>query len=91
MTTQSCSGDDDFIIPTISMLEFDTTKQLIVNMINRNNMLFARYSNQQNIERPHGGSIPSHAVINHDSEAADRILFVDYFADNPRYNDYMFP
>ena len=90
MTTESSSDDDDFIIPTISMPEFDSTEQLIVNTINRNNMLIGRYSAQQNIERPRGGSIPGHAVINRGREAADRILFADYFADNPRYNDGMF-
>ena len=90
MTTESSSDDDDFIIPTISMPEFDAIEQLIVNTINRNNMLIGRYSAQQNIERPRDGSILGHAVINRDREAADRILFADYFADNPRYNDGMF-
>ena len=52
MTTQSSSKDDDFVIPTISMPEFDATKQLIVYIINRNNMFITRYFNQLNIECP---------------------------------------
>ena len=70
MTTESSSDDDDFIIPTISMPEFDAIEQLIVNTINRNNMLIGRYSNQQNIERPGGGSILGHAFINRNREVA---------------------
>ena len=65
------------------MLEFDATEQLIVNTINRN-------FNQQNIECPCGGSILVHVVLDRDREATDRILFVDYFVDNPQYNHGMF-
>ena len=90
MTIETSSDDDDFIIPTISMPEFDATEQLIANTINRHNMLITRYFNQQNIERPRGGSISGRAVINRDREAADRILFADYFVDNHQYNDGMF-
>ncbi|KAK3218800.1 hypothetical protein Dsin_012770 [Dipteronia sinensis] len=38
----------------------------------------------------HGGSIPSHIVINRDQESTNRSLFNDYFTKNPRYNDQMF-
>ncbi|KAK3184825.1 hypothetical protein Dsin_032111 [Dipteronia sinensis] len=35
-------------------------------------------------------NIGGHIVINRDRESADRNLFNDYFAKNPRYNDQMF-
>ncbi|KAK2640823.1 hypothetical protein Ddye_022586 [Dipteronia dyeriana] len=50
----------------------------------------AQYLNQQNNPVRRGGSIPSHIVINRDRKSADRRLFYDYFAENPRYNDQMF-
>ena len=81
----SSSSDDDYTIPTIDMEEFDISHKLILNLIHRNN----NPSNQQNIQPIHGGSIPGHVVINRDREAADRILFDDYFAENPRFNDGM--
>ena len=37
-----------------------------------------------------GGSVLGHIVINRDREIEDHNLFVDYFAENPRYADNMF-
>ena len=79
----SSSDDDDYTISTIDLEEFDISHQLILNLIHRNN----NPSIQQNIQPIHGGSIPGHVVINRDREAADRILFDDYFAEIPRFND----
>ena len=57
---------------------------------NSTNTLITEYLNQQANVVIHGGSIPSHIVVNHDWEAADWCLFNDYFADNPRYDEWMF-
>ncbi|XP_075499908.1 uncharacterized protein LOC142538477 [Primulina tabacum] len=48
------------------------------------------YIIHQEQEVTHGGSIPGHIVIHRDRKIADRNLFNDYFADNPRYNEAMF-
>ena len=53
-------------------------------------MILANYFNQQNNRVTHDGSILGHVVINRDRETANHNLFVDYFADNPRYGDDMF-
>ncbi|KAL5579011.1 hypothetical protein UlMin_011453 [Ulmus minor] len=65
-------------------------QQVIIRMRANNNLLLAHYLNQQNNQGIRRGSIPGHVVINRDWENADHNLFNDYFADNPRFNDFMF-
>lgn len=38
----------------------------------------------------HGGSVPSHVVINQDRAAAEQRLYNDYFSDTPIYNEAIF-
>ncbi|XP_071724426.1 protein RGF1 INDUCIBLE TRANSCRIPTION FACTOR 1-like [Rutidosis leptorrhynchoides] len=44
----------------------------------------------ENSQVAHGGSIPSHRVIDCDREGAAPTLWNDYFSENPRYNEPMF-
>ena len=82
---QSSSLDDE---ETNRLLEeWESSDAIIQQAINQNNMVIAYYVNQMDNQVIHGGSVPGHIVINHDRETADRNLFNDYFADNPRYND----
>ena len=73
-----------------NIAEINATEEVIRHAISNRNMILANYFNQQNNRVIHGGSIPGHVVINRDRETAYHNLFVDYFADNPRYGDDMF-
>ncbi|XP_075475704.1 uncharacterized protein LOC142509858 [Primulina tabacum] len=68
----------------------DNTRNAILNIVSQDQQLVATYIIHQEQEVTHGGSIPGHIVIHRDREIADRNLFNDYFADNPRYNEAMF-
>ncbi|XP_043804531.1 uncharacterized protein LOC122721326 [Manihot esculenta] len=54
----------------------------------RNKMVLQQIQDQHRVSR--GGSVLDHLVINRDRESADCNLFLDYFLDNPRFNDVMF-
>ena len=73
-----------------NIAEINATEEVIYHAISNENMILANYFNQQNNRVTHDGSILGHVVINRDRETANHNLFVDYFADNPRYGDDMF-
>ncbi|XP_062086372.1 uncharacterized protein LOC133792481 [Humulus lupulus] len=75
----SSSSDDDY---------YDDIEMQVVGQITANNN-FCIAQHQKN-KGSHRGSIPGHIVINRDRESADRNLFNDYFAENPRFTDLMF-
>ncbi|XP_062080921.1 uncharacterized protein LOC133785721 [Humulus lupulus] len=79
LSSSSSSSDDDYY----DDLENQVACQIIVN----NNFCITQHLNNDGSRR---GSIPGHIVINRDRENADRNLFNDYFAENPRFNDSMF-
>ncbi|XP_020272717.1 uncharacterized protein LOC109847898 [Asparagus officinalis] len=87
LSSSSSSDDDNFLSNIIA--EIDETKEVICEYIN-NNMIIANNLRQQNYQPIHGGSIPGHAVTNHDRETAHQNLVIDYFADNPRFGEDMF-
>ena len=65
----------------------DLEKQVVCQITAYNNFCIAQH---QNNEGSHRGSIHGHIVINRDRESADRNLFNDYFAENPRFPASMF-
>ncbi|XP_020262415.1 uncharacterized protein LOC109838376 [Asparagus officinalis] len=69
--------------------EIDETEEVIREYINKN-IILANNLRQQNYQPIHGGSIPSHAVINRDRETAHQNFTIDYFADNPCFGEDMF-
>ena len=87
-STSSSDDDDNLVMKNIA--EINATEEVIRHAISNRNMILANYFNQQNNRVIHGGSIPAHVVINRDRETVDHNLFVNYFADNPRYGDDMF-
>ncbi|KAL5576009.1 hypothetical protein UlMin_017708 [Ulmus minor] len=89
-SSSSDSENDDEVRFLNHLQGFDTQAEVITRMCDNNNRLWAHYIAQQNNQVTHGGSIPGHIVINRDRENADRNLFTDYFAENPRYPDSMF-
>ncbi|KAL5546655.1 hypothetical protein UlMin_006342 [Ulmus minor] len=89
-SSSSDSENDDEVRFLNHLQEFDTQAEVITRMCDNNNRLWAHYIAHQNNQVTHGGSIPGHIVINRDRENADRNLFTDYFAENPRYPDSMF-
>ncbi|XP_062100905.1 uncharacterized protein LOC133806834 [Humulus lupulus] len=78
-SSSSSSDDDDYYD--------DLEKQVVCQITANNNFCIAQY---QNNEESHRGSIPGHIVVNRDRENADRNLFNDYFAENPRFSASMF-
>ncbi|XP_062113995.1 uncharacterized protein LOC133825007 [Humulus lupulus] len=78
-SSSSSSDDDDYYD--------DLEKQVVCQITANNNFCIAQY---QNNEESHKGSIPGHIVVNRDRENADRNLFNDYFAENPRFSASMF-
>ncbi|PON78953.1 hypothetical protein PanWU01x14_014540, partial [Parasponia andersonii] len=62
----SPSSDDDKLSLMKEMVVTDLLEEEISHVISRNNMTLASYFNQQNIQVMHGGSIPSHVVIDCD-------------------------
>ena len=89
-STTSSSDDDDDLSVTTNITDIEASEEAIYRAISNNNMILASYFNQQNNQVTHGGSIPGHVMIYRDREIADRSLFDDYFAENPRYSDAMF-
>ncbi|XP_062088797.1 uncharacterized protein LOC133795360 [Humulus lupulus] len=76
LASSSSSDDDDDYYD-------DLEKQVECQITANNNFCIAQH---QNNEGSHKGSIPSHIVVNRDRENADRNLFNDYFAENPRFS-----
>ncbi|XP_062099075.1 uncharacterized protein LOC133804991 [Humulus lupulus] len=75
----SSSSDDDY---------YDDIEMQVVGQITaNNNFCVAQHQKTKGSRR---GSIPGHIVINRDRESANRNLFNDYFAENPRFTDLMF-
>ncbi|KAK3198960.1 hypothetical protein Dsin_022375 [Dipteronia sinensis] len=71
--------------------EMDEVEALLHQLYTKNNLLVAQCLNKQNYQpRRRGGAVHGHRVINRDREGAQRNLWNDYFADNPRYNDVIF-
>ena len=89
LSSTSSSDDDDNLVMN-NIAEMNATEKILCHAISSRNMILANYLIQQNNEVIHGGSVPSHIVINRDREIANHNLFVDYFAENPRYADNMF-
>ncbi|KAM6575620.1 hypothetical protein CsatA_023947 [Cannabis sativa] len=77
--SSSSSSDDEYY----DDIEVQVVGQITAN----NNFCIAQLQKNQCSRR---GSIPGHIVINRDRENADRNLFNDYFAENPRFTDLMF-
>ena len=86
--SSTSSDDENVFVNALSIAQ--EQEEMIIQQIAHNNMMIARYLASQNQQVVHVGSIPGHIVINRDREAADRNLFEDYFAENPRYNGTMF-
>ena len=78
--SSSSSSDDDEYYNDIEM-------QVVGQITAYNNFCIAQHQKNKGSRR---GSIPSHIVINRDRKSADRNLFNDYFAENPRFTDSMF-
>ncbi|XP_062118443.1 uncharacterized protein LOC133832071 [Humulus lupulus] len=74
-SSSSLDDDDDYYD--------DLEKQVVCQITTNNNFCIAQH---QNNEGSHRGSIPCHIVVNRDRENADRNLFNDYFAENPRFS-----
>ncbi|KAK3192949.1 hypothetical protein Dsin_024259 [Dipteronia sinensis] len=90
LSSSSSSSSDDEEDQIIANLEAIDAKQKVLLAQHGNiQRVIAQYLNQQNNPVIRGGSIPGHIVINRDRKSADRRLFYDYFAENPRYNDQM--
>ncbi|XP_021629566.1 putative nuclease HARBI1 [Manihot esculenta] len=83
--SSSSSDIDDYISDDN---EFVVETQAVHQQFLRNKIVLQQIQDQHRVSR--GGSVVSHVVINRDREAADRNLFLDYFSDNPRFNDVMF-
>ncbi|XP_073021216.1 uncharacterized protein [Primulina eburnea] len=87
----SSSSSDEFDSHVQDQFEsINETENLLGSLATNNTNLAASYAEQHEVEVKHGGTIPGHIVIPRDRELADRNLFNDYFADNPRYNEAMF-
>ncbi|KAI3470808.1 hypothetical protein Pfo_027471 [Paulownia fortunei] len=90
-STSSSSTDSDTNAQIMLELQaIDVEQETLFRMSSNTSLILAHYLIQQNNQHIHGGSIPGHIVINHEQEKADRNLFNDYFAENPRYNEAMF-
>ena len=85
----STSSDDENALVN-ALMAIEDEEEAIIQAIANNNMMIIHYMYDQNQQVIHGGSIPGHIVINRDRAAADRNLFADYFAENPRFNEVMF-
>ncbi|XP_059315422.1 uncharacterized protein LOC132066037 [Lycium ferocissimum] len=90
----SNNNDENSSSSSSSSLDLDDTiaeeQQVILQNIRMNNYMLQYLQEYQNNEVFRIGSVPGHLVINREREAADNNLFLDYFSDNPRYNDGMF-
>ena len=84
-SSSSSSDIDDYISDDN---EFVVETQVVHQQFLRNKMILQQIQDQHRVSR--GGSVLGHVVINRDREAVDRNLFLDYFSDNPRFNDVMF-
>ena len=84
-STSSSSSDEDNYEQA-----FASSRNALCATIARNNSIIDQYLIEQQKQETHGGSIPGRIVINRDRENADRNLFNDYFAPNPRYGDTVF-
>ncbi|XP_059306241.1 uncharacterized protein LOC132057631 [Lycium ferocissimum] len=93
-TGGSSNNNDENSSSSSSSLDLDDTiaeeQQVILQNIRMNNYMSQYLQEYQNNGVFRVGSVPGHLVINRDREAADNNLFLDYFSDNPRYNDGMF-
>ncbi|KAK3229014.1 hypothetical protein Dsin_000895 [Dipteronia sinensis] len=86
----SSSSDDYEAQLTADLETIDVEEEAIIIQHGNIQRAIAQYLTQQNNLATRGCSIPGHRVINRDRENAERRLFNDYFAENPRYNDQMF-
>ena len=86
----SLTSSDDENVLVNALMAIEDEEEAIIQAIANNNMMIASYMYDQSQQVIHGGSIPGHIVINRDRAAADRNLFADYFAENPRFNEVMF-
>lgn len=86
-SSSSLSDNED---DNSSHQNFEIRRKIIVSAITQEQDAIAAFIIQQEQDIKHGGSIPGHVVIHRDREIADRNLYNDYFAENPRYNETMF-
>ena len=91
LSSNSDSENDDEVQFLNALEGFDTEAEVTIRMNDNNNRIIAYYLSPQNNQLTHGGSIPGHIAINRDRENTDRNLFNDYFVENPRYHNLMFP
>ena len=61
-----------------------------MNVYANTNHLMAYYMNNEENRPRHKGSVSGHKVIYRGRAEAERNLLVDYFAENPRYDEAMF-
>ncbi|KAK6120693.1 hypothetical protein DH2020_045567 [Rehmannia glutinosa] len=87
-SSSSFSNDEDMYKNELEAINAE--EEIITRIVARNNNILAQLLNHQESETNHRGSIPGHVVVNRDREIADRNLFNDYFAENPRYDEATF-
>ena len=85
-SSSSSSSDDGLEI----LRKINQDETAIPHMIEQNTLVLEHHYNELNNQVRRRGSIPGHIVINRGREAAAHNLFIDYFSNNPRYNDVLF-
>lgn len=65
----------------------DINQEAITHLDTNNNRFINYYLNQQNNQVTHGVSILGYIMINRDQDTTDHNLFINYFAENPTYNN----
>ncbi|KAK3198027.1 hypothetical protein Dsin_021442 [Dipteronia sinensis] len=69
----------------------NTQQAALLNACNNNNLVMAYHLKKEENNQPnHRGSVPGHRFIYRNREYAERNLWVDYFTENPQYNESMF-
>ena len=92
-SSSSLSSDDEFDLSIAIETQCQAIKvhqAVLLNLYANNNLLMGYYLNHKENQQRRRGSIPAHRVINRDRAKAERNLWADYFAENPRYNESMF-
>ena len=91
--SSNSSSEEDFDLTSAIEAQsqaIQVQQAALLNVYANNNLLMAYHMNNEANQRRQKGSVPGHRVIYRGREDADHRLWVDYFADNPRYNDAMF-
>ena len=92
-SSSSSSLEDEYDLTNIIEAQsqaIHVQQQALSNVYANNNLLMAYYMNNEENDARRKGSIPGHRVIYRGRAEAEYNLWVDYFAENPRYNEAMF-